>query len=296
MGVLRVDHPDIIEFIKCKASGESVLTGFNISVGITDKFMEAVKSDGMFSFVNPRTNQLWVEPDGCCEMRANEIMDEIVENAHKNGEPGVLFLDELNRTNPLPHLYEIETTNPCVTKDTLIDTTTGYVPVSDLIGVPFFSARDGCACERGFFFTGKRPVLQIVTERGFKIKCTHNHRLMSPRGWVYADDLIPGDELITIGDDGVETLDHVSPNTSSIGEMDVYDCQMASDIHSYMSNGFISHNCGTNFFMFFHIYLPFSQVNKHWDHTRTAALDQSTSPSISYSSLASALLQSITIL
>lgn len=248
MGVLRVDHPDILEFIRCKGDGETVLTGFNISVGITDAFMEAVQKNDMIKFINPRNGQPWVEPDGCCEMPANELMDEIVKYAHRNGEPGVLFLDELNRTNPLPHLYKIETTNPCVTKDTLIDTTTGYLPVSDLIGVPFFSARGGCACPKGFYFTGNRPVLEIVTEIGFRIKCTHNHRLMSDRGtWIYAEDLAPGDKVITIGDDGKEIADYIDSVTSA-GSMDVYDCQMASDDHSYMSNGFISHNCGASIF------------------------------------------------
>lgn len=114
MGTLRVDHPDILEFIKCKGDSESVLTGFNISVGVTDKFMQAVKDGGTVTFTNPRTNQPWPGPDGKpLELPANAVMDEIVKYAHRNGEPGILFLDELNRTNPLPHLYKIETTNPC---------------------------------------------------------------------------------------------------------------------------------------------------------------------------------------
>ena len=111
MGVLRIDHPDILEFIKCKGENESTLTGFNISVGVTDKFMEAVKSDGYITLINPRTSQQWTGSPS--QISANALMDEIVKYAHKNGEPGILFLDELNRTNPLPHLYKIETTNPC---------------------------------------------------------------------------------------------------------------------------------------------------------------------------------------
>ena len=106
MAVLRVDHPDIRDFISCKAK-EGSIVNFNISVGITDKFMEAVEGDKMFELINP-TNKEVSEV-----VRAREIFDLIVEHAYKNGEPGVLFLDAANRTNPVPHLYELEATNPC---------------------------------------------------------------------------------------------------------------------------------------------------------------------------------------
>ncbi|MBW7959217.1 MAG: adenosylcobalamin-dependent ribonucleoside-diphosphate reductase [Candidatus Promineofilum sp.] len=106
MAVLRVDHPDIFEFISCKAS-EYAITNFNISVGITDKFVQAVKDDADFDLINPRDGAVWRT------VRARDIFDEIVKYAHRNGEPGVLFLDAANRSNPVPHLYELEATNPC---------------------------------------------------------------------------------------------------------------------------------------------------------------------------------------
>jgi len=106
MAVLRVDHPDIFEFISCKAS-EYAITNFNISVGVTDKFIQAVKDDDDFDLINPRDGQVWRT------VRARDIFDEIVKYAHRNGEPGVLFLDAANRSNPVPHLYELEATNPC---------------------------------------------------------------------------------------------------------------------------------------------------------------------------------------
>lgn len=106
MAVLRVDHPDIRDFIKCKAV-EGAVSNFNISVGITDKFMQAVDNDAMFDLVDPSTKKI-IET-----VRAREIFDMIVHYAHRNGEPGVLFLDAANRTNPVPHLYELEATNPC---------------------------------------------------------------------------------------------------------------------------------------------------------------------------------------
>ena len=106
MAVLRVDHPDIFEFIACKAS-EYAITNFNISVGVTDTFVQAVKDDTDFDLVNPRDGKVWRT------VRARDIFDEIVKYAHRNGEPGVLFLDAANRSNPVPHLYELEATNPC---------------------------------------------------------------------------------------------------------------------------------------------------------------------------------------
>jgi len=106
MAVLRVDHPDIFDFIRCKVV-EGAVSNFNISVGITDAFMQAVESDGDFDLVNPRDGKAWRT------VRARELFDEIVKHAHHNGEPGVLFLDAANRGNPVPHLYELEATNPC---------------------------------------------------------------------------------------------------------------------------------------------------------------------------------------
>jgi ribonucleoside-diphosphate reductase alpha chain len=106
MGVLRVDHPDICEFITCKVD-EDAITNFNISVGVTDAFMQAVEDDTTFDLVAPHTKEI-IET-----IRAQEIFDLIVKQAHHNGEPGVLFLDTANRSNPLPHMYDLEATNPC---------------------------------------------------------------------------------------------------------------------------------------------------------------------------------------
>ncbi|MCH8338217.1 MAG: ribonucleoside-diphosphate reductase, adenosylcobalamin-dependent, partial [Chloroflexi bacterium] len=106
MAVLRVDHPDIRDFITCKVE-ENQITNFNISVGVTDEFMEAVRDDGSHDLIAPHSGEK-VET-----VRAREIFDMMVEHAHHNGEPGILFLDSANRNNPVPHLYELEATNPC---------------------------------------------------------------------------------------------------------------------------------------------------------------------------------------
>ena len=106
MGILHVTHPDILEFISAK-SVEGRLANFNISVAVTDEFMEAVKKDAKYDLVNPRT--------GIVEkrLRAKDVFDLIVMTAWKSGDPGLVFVDEINRQNPTPNLGTIESTNPC---------------------------------------------------------------------------------------------------------------------------------------------------------------------------------------
>jgi ribonucleoside-diphosphate reductase alpha chain len=106
MAVLPVWHPDILDFVKCKAE-EGQITNFNISVGITDEFMQAVKKDDDFTLRHPENGEMYRM------IPARELFAEIVKYAFKNGEPGVLFIDEANRANPVPHLYKLEATNPC---------------------------------------------------------------------------------------------------------------------------------------------------------------------------------------
>lgn len=106
MGILRVDHPDILEFIHAKRVSQE-LTNFNISVGITDDFMDSMEADAEYDLINPRTG----EKTG--KLRAREVFERIIQSAWESGEPGILFLDRINRENPTPHLGEIESTNPC---------------------------------------------------------------------------------------------------------------------------------------------------------------------------------------
>jgi len=106
MGILRVDHPDILEFISCKKDN-SEITNFNISVGITEDFMKAVEYNLEYELIDPKTKK----PVG--KLNAKQVFDIIVEMAWKNGEPGIIFLDRLNRDNVTPELGEIESTNPC---------------------------------------------------------------------------------------------------------------------------------------------------------------------------------------
>ncbi len=106
MGILRIDHPDILEFITCKDKNNK-LNNFNISVAITDSFMRAVIEDKEYDLINPRTKRV------VGSLKAKEVFQMIVNQAWKNGEPGIVFLDEINRSNPTPAIAEIESTNPC---------------------------------------------------------------------------------------------------------------------------------------------------------------------------------------
>lgn len=106
MGILRVDHPDILDFIRCKADTTEI-TNFNLSVGITESFMRAVERGENYPLIDPSTGQ------AVGEHNAREVFDLIVEMAWQNGEPGIVFLDRLNAENPVPQLGEVESTNPC---------------------------------------------------------------------------------------------------------------------------------------------------------------------------------------
>jgi ribonucleoside-diphosphate reductase alpha chain len=106
MGILRVDHPDILEFVALKQNPEE-MTNFNLSVGLTESFMRALEHNRRYSLINPRTGL----PAG--RLPARLVFDRLVEAAWASGEPGVVFLDTINRANPTPRLGEIEATNPC---------------------------------------------------------------------------------------------------------------------------------------------------------------------------------------
>ena len=106
MGILRIDHPDILDFIDCKANNNEI-NNFNISVGLTEKFMEAVEKDTDYELVDPHTKK------AVSALRARMVFDRIVDAAWRNGEPGIIFLDRLNRDNIVPSQGEIESTNPC---------------------------------------------------------------------------------------------------------------------------------------------------------------------------------------
>ncbi|WP_297058101.1 ribonucleotide reductase N-terminal alpha domain-containing protein [Thermosulfurimonas sp.] len=199
MGILRIDHPDIEEFIRIK-SDPAELTNFNLSVAITDAFMEAWQKDEFFPLINPRTGR------EVRRVKARKLFDLLVENAWRTGDPGVIFIDTINRANPTPLLGEIESTNPCLPGDTWIMTSEGPRRIKDLLHRPFISRLDGrdYPSPEGFFSTGRRSLYLLRTREGFTLRATENHPLLRISGlngdspkveWVAVRRLRPGDRL-----------------------------------------------------------------------------------------------------
>ncbi|MCF6097559.1 TSCPD domain-containing protein [Thermovorax subterraneus] len=189
MGILRVDHPDILEFIRCKEDDKE-LTNFNISVAVTDKFMEALKNDDTYELVDPNTGKV------TGKLKAREVFDLIVEMAWKNGEPGVIFIDRINAANPTPHVGQIESTNPCVTGDTLVATECGLVPASELKVGDRIVTPQGLKPIMAVYNNGIQDIFEVVTKGGYCLKATKDHKLQtSDRKWVPIGELKPGDRV-----------------------------------------------------------------------------------------------------
>jgi ribonucleoside-diphosphate reductase alpha chain len=198
MAILRVDHPDIKDFITCKRDSKK-LNNFNISVGITEDFMEQVRGDAEYSLINPRTKQ------PVKNMKAREIFDLIVDGAWRNGDPGIVFMDRINRDNPTPELGEIESTNPCITGDTLLYTSHGLIPMKELyegdlpegIKVVTDGRIGGSHLEipSRFFKSGVKKVYRLVTREGYTLKLTSDHKVMTAEGWVEAGKLKKGQKI-----------------------------------------------------------------------------------------------------
>ena len=199
MGQLRDSHPDVREFIHCKDSDDT-LQNFNISVQITDEFMKAVRDDADWHLINPRDEGEGPSEEVVETIRARDLWNEIAESAWKTGDPGVVFMDRVWETAPNPQMGKIETSNPCVTGDTLVYTGDGLVPISELVDqTPTLSLDSRSGVEASFAIkvwqSGVKPVFRLSTREGYSVKLTADHEVFTSRGKVAAAELKRGDKI-----------------------------------------------------------------------------------------------------
>ena len=198
MGTLRCDHPDIEDFIAAKADPKR-LRMFNLSVLVTDDFMKAVKDDKDWPLVFAEKTYKTI--------RARALWDQIMRSTYDYAEPGVIFIDRINRENNLSYCETIQATNPCLTADSWIMTSEGPRQVADLRDQRFTAIADGApwpSDARGFFSQGVKPVMKLTTREGFGIRLTANHliRKVTAPGpapawaWAEASSLKAGDKVL----------------------------------------------------------------------------------------------------
>lgn len=194
MGILSCGHPDILEFITCKENNKEI-NNFNISVALTDEFMKKLARDEDYDLIDPHSKK------PVQRLNTKEVFELIVRQAHKNGEPGVIFIDRMNEFNPTPKLGEYESTNPCITADSLIPTEKGLINIGKL-AQNYPDGGIGILNSVGFFkptrifTTGVREVFTVKTKAGYELKATANHPILTKRGWVKVADLeIDKDEI-----------------------------------------------------------------------------------------------------
>jgi len=217
MGVLRIDHPDVLEFITAKRT-PGRWNNFNVSVGMPDTFMRALDDNAPWELVHrakpgadafahgayQRADGMWVYQT----LPARALWDTVMKSTYDFAEPGILFLDHINKDNNLSYCEDIAATNPCVTAETWVMTTDGAVQVADLVGRSFSAVVDGRAYpveSKGFFSTGVKPVLTLQTSEGYRLRLTADHRVRRvlhktryalQTEWVAAGELRTGDELL----------------------------------------------------------------------------------------------------
>ena len=287
MGIMHMWHPDIEEFIMSKCGHEEVLKNFNISVAVYDSFMEAVLEDKEWPLINPRKcpeikNALGKEvlniARKCLEknvkvkwVKAKHLFDKIIMCAWKTGDPGLVFIDEINRHNPTPKLGKIRSTNPCVTGDTRILTANGWVPIAKLFEE---AKRRGIIAgivekereisklgeDKGYeteilvpygekliptkavvWKIGLKNVCRVIFKEGFELKATPEHRIKLKHGpWVKVSELKEGDKVETYG---LWIKEATVERVERLGEHMVYDLSVPG-YGCYISEGILSHNCG----------------------------------------------------
>lgn len=244
---MRYDHPDAPEFIQCKrGAGREKYTNMNISLIVDDAFYETWQKDEVVHF-NWNGNS-----SGWGSAKARDLMVLISKSVWMGGDPGLMFVDVINRHNTTPTYGRIVCFNPCVTGDTLVSTVDGLVPISVLaeFGAVDLYTGSGKRTSGYAFCSGFKPVYEVTFNDGRILKCTHNHKLVTPDGKVPLEELEVGDYVITapFGPEHVvevaETGVSVIKSIMYLGEEHVYDITVEHDEHTFIANGLSISNCG----------------------------------------------------
>ena len=232
MGILNVDHPDVLAFIESKKDGKN-LNNFNISVAVTTEFMERLRANEDYDLVNPRTGEV------TGQLNARHVFDQIAQMAWQTGDPGLIFLDLINRDNPNPQLGKIESTNPCFAGEVRLATNGGLLTFEELYlgqsGISVLTdnraaslqastsgGNAGVAVHHETGVTLRRavpvfrtrinwPVFKLETEHGFEVIATQDHKFFTPEGPKELHEINPGDEVLIQSGKGVWSQDDVLP-------------------------------------------------------------------------------------
>lgn len=194
---ISVHHPEIETFINIKRDRKRV-TGANISIRLTDEFMNAVKENKKYELRWPVNSK---EPTVSKLVDATYIWDEIIKAAHDNAEPGLLLWDNILKYTPADIYkeegFESVSVNPCLTDDTWVMTDIGPRQIKELINKEFITINQGKKYKSSKFFkTGYKKVFKIKTKNGYSLKATLNHKIMTNRGWVETKKLKKGDKIV----------------------------------------------------------------------------------------------------
>ena len=218
IAIVNADHPDIKDFITMKAE-DGTIKNFNVSVGASDAFMKAVVDKKPWRLINPRTKEAEAT------IRADKLFDLIAEYAWKTADPGMAFLDTMERDNPTPTLGKLEATNPCITGDALVSTEHGLLEFTKIYDDYHNPGKVGLVVDQRVvgnqgmaikpslkvLYQGVKPVFELITKSGFRLKATGNHQVMTEIGWKELAQIKAGERVLIQADAGRFSSDKQLP-------------------------------------------------------------------------------------